>query len=531
MTGLLVTDFFCRGTKYAKALAVSIQRVKHGNFGKSSAGIKINGKLFAICREHDQYTAMEIIPNEQFPQRDAAGLRQFFEHCRAKAQTDGAPVYASISLRVAHIDPLAVLQSIYEPQHWHCYAECPRDEFALAGAEAVTSMQVPAGDENRFSRIKEAAEAIFARTVAIGDLEAPFAGPHVFTAFTFAETGGDEQPVASAFLPRWQVGVWQGQYTAVANAEVAPDTDVDFLTQKILAAHEKFSRFDYGNAQLPPADASNRIVRLTEPGGGLEAFKDAVSRALEAIEAGQFEKIVISRAVDLELSTPLQPLQWLNRLRERFQTCHSLSFRTDAPGSFIAATPERLVKVHDGRLVSEAIAGSTPRSNDAREDARLGAGLLASEKNLREHQAVIDSIRQRLESLGLAVDVGARPRLLKLHNVQHLRTPIEAALPQGIHLLDAAAVLHPTPAVGGRPRERALEIIPQLEGYPRGHFTGALGWLDYRGDGELLVGIRCAQVNGTHARLYAGAGIVAGSDPAAELAETDLKLQALRSLL
>jgi menaquinone-specific isochorismate synthase len=228
---------------------------------------------------------------------------------------------------------------------------------------------------------------------------------------------------------------------------------------------------------------------------------------------------------------PLHPLRLLNGLRERFPECYSFSVANGCGQSFIGASPERLVRVSKGVLETEALAGSARRGASASEDAALGAALLSSEKDLREQRHVLDSIVRRLAPLGLTLTFPEAPSLRKLANVQHLHTPVSATLPAGVHLLDALARLHPTPAVGGSPREEAVARIRDLEGFPRGLYAGAIGWMNSRGGGEFLVGIRSALVDGNTARLYAGAGIVAGSDPEKEFAETELKFRAMREAL
>jgi menaquinone-specific isochorismate synthase len=161
----------------------------------------------------------------------------------------------------------------------------------------------------------------------------------------------------------------------------------------------------------------------------------------------------------------------------------------------------------------------------------LARGLLHSAKDTHEHGLVLESILRRLARAGIADAVAGRPRVRQLPNVQHLCTPVEAQIPTGSELLRIVGELHPTPAVGGTPREEAVAHLRELEPFDRGLYAGALGWVDHRGDGDFLVGIRSALMQDDSARLYAGAGIVDGSDPAAELAETELKMRALREAL
>jgi menaquinone-specific isochorismate synthase len=289
-------------------------------------------------------------------------------------------------------------------------------------------------------------------------------------------------------------------------------------------AHGKFARFEFGGADGTPGDLK---FAQTETGDYLAT----VRRGLERIAAGEFKKIVLARAIDLSANRPLHPLTVLNGLRQRFPECYAFSAANGAGQSFIGASPERLLRVSQGKVETEALAGSARRGAGASEDAALGAALLRSEKDLREHSHVIESITRRLEPLGVRLEAGAATAVRKLANVQHLHTPMRGVLPEGVRLLDVLAVLHPTPAVGGTPREAAVARIRELEGFPRGLYAGALGWINSRGGGEFFVGLRSALIDGERARVYAGAGIVAGSEPGRELAETELKFQALLAAL
>jgi len=185
------------------------------------------------------------------------------------------------------------------------------------------------------------------------------------------------------------------------------------------------------------------------------------------------------------------------------------------------------VRVAGDRMHTEALAGSAPRGDSASEDAALARALLLSEKDRREHQLVLDAIAHQLADLGLKLEHAGQPRVLGLANVQHLHLPISATLPAGVHILDLVTRLHPTPAVGGSPRSAALAALARLETLARGLYAGPQGWVDHRGGGEFFVGIRSALVDGRTATVYAGAGIVAGSTPEKEFAETELKFKAL----
>ena len=473
---------------------------------------------------------MRTISPEVLPGRDKAALRRFLETCRAEARAKGRFQIASISLAVRHIAPLAVLESIYEPEELHFYVERPAEESALAGADAVVSARF--SGEDRFARVRAFADEILDNTLAVGDLEAPFSGPHFFSAFAFADRVGEDAVFAAAtvFLPRWQVSRSGDRYGAVANVRVDPDADPDALVERVWRAYGRFSSFDYA---VSPDESGNRVTPSVEERGEFpdRGYADRVAEALREIGAGDYEKIVLARGLCLRADRPWQPLHALNRLRERFGGCFTFSFGGGGGCSFIGASPERLLSVRDGELRTEAIAGSVARGSTAAEDAALAGALFGSDKDRREHEAVRASILRGLRRAGVEAEAGKEPRLLPLANVQHLHTPIRATVGHDVHLLDIAAELHPTPAVGGTPRAAALPRIPELEAMSRGLYAGLVGWFNHRNEGELVVGIRSALIDGCEARLYAGAGVVAGSDPETENRETELKLRALLDAL
>lgn len=472
---------------------------------------------------------MQIIPSEMLPNRDEAALRQFLEGCRDTARAKGHYQIASISLAVKHIAPLAVLQSIYEPDELHFYVERASDGESLAGAEAVVQGSFAGAD--RFQAVKRFAEEVLAHTIAVGDLSEPFAGPHFFTAFSFAASVPSASPFPSvtAFLPRWQVSRSGGKYGAVANLRVDPDTDLDAAVARLWGAYQKFDAFEYNVADVPEPEEQPQVV--SRQALAPKPYEAAVEAALKQIQAGQYEKIVLARGIRLEADRNWEPLAALNRLREKFSGCYCFSFGGGGGRSFIGATPERLLRIHRGALHTEAIAGSAPRGLTAGEDARLGRALLDSEKDQHEHRYVCDSILRRLRQLGIEGRTAGAPQLMPLANVQHLHTAIRAEVGEQVHLLDIAGLLHPTPAVGGTPRDAALPEIPILEEMDRGLYAGLVGWFNHLNDGEMVVGIRSALIEGHEASLYAGAGIVEGSEPARENQETELKLRALLGVL
>jgi menaquinone-specific isochorismate synthase len=469
---------------------------------------------------------MTILPINPAANANPEALRAFLEQCRSAAARAGRAKLVSISIAVDALDPLAVLESIFEPGEPHFYAERPDIGSAIAGAETAAAFE--STGPGRFEAVQRWIDAMLQDTIAVGDVSAPFGGPHFFTGFAFADEVEVGEPFAAArvFVPRWQVARAGAVTTAVANFLVPPDADLNALAERVWRAHRKFGGFRY--RETPPTEPSGQAIFQVREAGD---YRAVVAKAVAMIEAGEFTKIVLARAQEFGSDQPLHPLRVLNGLRQRFPDCYAFSLANGKGQSFIGASPERLVRVSKGVLETEALAGSIRRGAGASEDAALAGTLLRSEKDRREHQHVLAAITARLEHLGLAPEYAAEPGLRRLANVQHLHTPIRAALPENVRLLAVLAALHPTPAVGGAPLAAAVAAIRGLENFPRGLYAGAIGWSNARGGGEFFVGLRSALVDGGMARVYAGAGIVAGSTPEKEFAETELKFKAMLEAL
>lgn len=267
-------------------------------------------------------------------------------------------------------------------------------------------------------------------------------------------------------------------------------------------------------------------------------YEKAVARALELIAASQgeadpFDKIVLSRSLLLEADPPVDLMALSARLTGdpgavRFLT--PLGTGADGmPRHLIGATPELLVSKKGAVVLSRPLAGSARRSADPGEDRASADALMGSQKDLGEHRWVVEAILDNLAPYCSELGAPDLPELVSTQTMWHLGTSIKGSLKDAgnVSVAELAAALHPTPAVGGAPRGRALELIPELEGYDRGFYAGAVGWADRNGDGEWYVSLRCAEVSGGHVRVYAGAGIVEGSVPQEEAAETSAKLQAM----
>ncbi len=421
--------------------------------------------------------------------------------------------YVSYQFNVSALDPLAVLETLNvgAPRG---YFETPSRRRAHAAGNPLVEWK-GIGPE-RFSAADTWLKKLSTTVVSIG------ATPRVIATFPFYAGEAKVGMPSHLFLPSWQIITEEG----VTSVIVIEKNDAG-VVERLMERAEQFKNFSYHHPKTNHRSAVPTV--LSEVGGGW--FPSAVTRATELIKDGSFEKIVLSRAFDWRRATPFNTYASLHRLRQANPSCHT--FLVDEPdGALVGATPETLLSLFNGEVRSEAVAGTTRRGESASEDASLAEALLASDKDRREHTAVSASILRRLRMVGVLAATSRPPELLRLGNVMHIRTPIVGTMPADQRFLTIAGELHPTPAVGGKPRDLALPFIPGFEPHARGLYTGAVGWINLDGQsGKLFVALRCARIQGSVARAFAGAGIVAGSDPAAETVETEMKLRTILEAL
>ncbi len=256
-------------------------------------------------------------------------------------------------------------------------------------------------------------------------------------------------------------------------------------------------------------------------------WKELVARAVTEAGAGTLTKVVVARQVEVVANRPFSLPTALERLGSLYPSC--AVFRG---AGFIGASPEILVHRRGADVTSQPLAGTVPRSGDQATDEALITALQASAKDRHEHRVVVDAITAALAPWCASLEVPEKPSVLQLRNVSHLATLLHGVLgPSRPSALELVSFLQPTPAVGGTPTPAALAWQRENEGFARGRYAGPVGWVDSRGDGAWAIGLRSADVSGHRAVLYSGAGVVAGSDPETELAETQLKLQALLAAL
>ncbi len=501
------------------------------------------------------------------------------------ARARGVPQILSLSRPFSGLDPLVVLAETLNGIHpndqagpedlSYCYLSHKTRSEAVRVLGLGSLRRVYLLGEERFQSarafLQELQPHLHAEEVSWGSLpRSRQERPLFFSRFSFSpkHTCG---PAAMLVLPQWQLlqaqeneldprlyrSGRQGSPTvARLNLEVCSESDLASLAGQI---EDFFAQMERLSQVTLPLWELQTPLQVDVEGQVLLA---RIQKALQAIRAGSLEKVVLAEAVDLPLPSPPPIPPLLAYLEKHYPDCSVFAFAEgvgnrgsssssssdgqDGPilapapresisyGSqrvFLGASPERLLSVWQGQVQIDALAGSAARGKTSRQDQALAERLLQSGKDRREHQLVVRSVREALQQVGLDPLIPPQPRLLRLANIQHLQTLIQAEMPPDVHLFDLLAQLHPTAAVGGYPKQAAVHWLETAEPFDRSSYAAPLGWVDLQGNGEFVVAIRSALIRGDRARLYAGAGIVADSDPEQELAEIRLKLQSLAQAL
>ena len=451
-----------------------------------------------------------------------------------RARRSGREVLATMSVELdGGVDPSAVACASRRPgERWFVFEQPARGGAALAGLGEVLSIQASGSD--RFAAVADRWRGLSASAVSDSAEDLPGAGPVALGGFAFAPDGGRArhwQGFEPASLSVPEVALARAERRGrpsvrmtLASLAAPDDTRQELEARLRLRVSELRSR---ELSMLDPAPTGRFHVASAMPP---EHYEQAVGRAAELISAGELEKIVLAREVQIHAPRPYDPAAIFGVLRREFPSCFVFCVgRGEA--TLIAASPELLVRREGHRVSTLALAGSTRRSADPAVDDHLGEQLLRDPSYREEHAIVARRIERTLRPHSVWVTAAGEPELVRIANIQHLATPIRAQLAAPIEVLELAGMMHPTPAVGGEPLSRAAPLIPALEGLDRGWYSGPVGWTDAAGDGEFCVALRCALLRGNVARCYAGNGIVRDSDPTRELAETEVKLQALLPLL
>jgi len=385
----------------------------------------------------------------------------------------------------------------------------------LAGWGETARITLPAG-EDRFTAGEKWLRELFDGAEIEDQVAEPGSGPVAFGSFTFdSASDGSVLVVPETIIGRRDGRSWL--------TTIRP--------QAAAAAPAPASRIPGAPGRVPALLTAPAEIRWHDGSLTAPQWQRAVATAVRRIREGQLSKVVLARDLYATAARDLDIRVMLRRLTDRYPDCY-----TFACANLVGATPELLIRRQDDDISSLVLGGTARRAQDPAEDARLGAALLASAKEREEHEYAVVGVRSVLADRCDRLEVEPGPSLMRFANVQHLATWITGRLDGGQPASDHSVValadaLHYTPAVCGTPAEAAMELIRDLEEMDRGRYAGPVGWVDARGNGEWGIALRCAEVDGNRARLFAGCGIVAGSDPAAELAETQAKFAVIQFAL
>ena len=376
------------------------------------------------------------------------------------------------------------------------------DQVGLIGLGEVARITI-SGPE-RFSR----AQRWWSQQCAISDGGNPVA----FASFAF-----DKQPGTSVVVvPKIAIQRSNGktELTVISESPIA-DAEIARITAQFNRPHSVvhgFGTVTYGEGSRPVAD-----------------WQTAVDSAVTRINSGELDKVVLARDIIAQLDEPLHIGALLIRLNEEFPECWTFSV-----DGLVGATPELLVRLSKSLITSRILAGTIRKTGDDERDLALAGSLASSSKDLEEHEYAVRSVAEALEPFCSSTNVPESPFVLHLANVMHLATDVTGALTESKQRVDAFSLLkslHPSAAVCGTPRNIAFDIIDEIEGMNRGRYAGPVGWIDASGDGELGIALRTGQISGKEIHIYAGCGIVAGSNPEKELEESNAKMIPMRSAL
>lgn len=449
--------------------------------------------------------------------------------------SDGVKTFFSLSFPIQKIDVLAVLEQNSKKDTFEYYWEKPSDTFSIAASGELSRIKTTG--RNRFKEASFLGKQLIREIYQFAKLSHSKTAPHLFGGFSFHDhnVGKDwsHYGAASFTLPEWSI-INSGSLTLLTlNFKLKDSDTIDDLTNSIYDQlnylNELCSTESYDVGVDESNNGSVQVPKIDSP----DYFKwqHTIESATKHIAEHKYEKIVLARKLDIKLNKEVSDTHILNRLRNQYPDCYSFLIRQNGQSSFIGCTPERLASFNKDYILTEGLAGSTPRGKTASEDVRLESELLQSTKDRNEHEFVINAISKNLKHYSDSIHIPKNPTVKKLTNVQHLYTPIRAQIKDGVSKTEVLENLHPTPAVGGFPREQAVPYITQFEDFDRGWYASPIGWINANGDGEFVVAIRSGLIKKNEVSFYAGCGIVEGSDPLKEWEETNLKFIPMLSAL
>ena len=434
----------------------------------------------------------------------------------------------SYSFRFEIYDLLPILTLPVDKNNFRFYWEQPSKGFSFAGLGSVIEFQDYEAVRSKivYNNIKQ----VMSDAISISD--SILVGPRIVGGYAFNQYKGDDNtwkdfPRTKFILPECLGSLTDDGSWLTISKMVKPNEKLVYLEKQMI------QRKNYYEKRLPVIlpPISRVEVDKSENKPDQETYNKTINSILEKINPSILEKVVISRSKDVRIGKNFSCVSAIQVLRNAYPKCASFFFSLPNDMFFFGSTPERLIALKNGFIQTEALAGTIARGNSMEEDRILSNSLLMSKKEREEHNFVVEQIIRKLELKISNIKFSSNPEILRLKNVQHLKTPISGILKNNEHILELVDLLHPTSAVAGTPTDSAMNLITEMESHDRGWYSGPIGWIDRYGDGEFYVALRSALVNNEKAHVFAGGGIVSKSHPRKEWEETELKLQPIISAL
>lgn len=445
----------------------------------------------------------------------------------------------TVTIPFESIDPLAALEFLSKENDFQYFWEHPDENLAIAAGKEI--VRIRTNQRDRFQIVQRQINEWISKTVSFSSLTHSLSGLHFLGGFSFHDNPQLHQwrsfGTASFVIPEWLV-IRDGQLslltvTTKVTLSVTGDSLLSTIRDILHDLVERIRNFtrDELKSNEYQLRANTFVTEGIDSDHAESNWKSIIEIAKSRIKDNEFNKIVLARELGFKPPSDPAPTQMLNFLRNEYPTCYTFMVRMNKFATFLGSTPEKLVALRSTFMLTDALAGTISRGKTATEDTILERKLLQSDKDLHEHGFVVEAIEGRLRDITHNINFPSHPGIRKYPNVQHLYTPISASIDKDISPLEIVEKLHPTPAVGGHPRELSIQHIQALEQIDRGWYAGPVGWLNTHGRGEFCVAIRSGLIQENYARFYAGCGIVSDSDPQSEWNETNLKFIPMLSAL
>ncbi|MDQ0352936.1 menaquinone-specific isochorismate synthase [Alkalibacillus filiformis] len=444
----------------------------------------------------------------------------------ALSHIDEQGQFLSLTIEVSSINPIDYFASRDDLKGERFYWTSADGELTFVGLGYANQFYSTDSDE-RYQSIEQALQDQKQQMIQLQNEQIAGTGAIYFGGFSFFNERHHSEwhdfPVNQFVLPKRLLTVKSGKHYLSLNLWIEPNDSAENVSTMIETELDQVNGVQpFTNKEMSFAQVNDELT--------YEEWQSLIVNAVNEINDGKLDKVVLAREVEALFEEQVPVEQVLNALLEQQERSYIFVMENNNQ-AFIGATPERLVEVNSGELQSACLAGTTSRGQTVDEDEWKALELLKDDKNLEEHQYVVKMIQNSVSPLCDRLSIPNQPMIRKLSKIQHLFTPVSGTLKESVTIFDALKALHPTPALGGEPRQEAMDFIQQHEPLERGWYAAPIGWVDANFNGEFAVAIRSALLTGHKARLFAGCGIVSDSDPKAEYDETNLKFSPMLGAL